>query len=267
VAVKQLRVSVGLAELRDDLARESEALDQNRHANVIELIGCCLETLEIVTELVQGSNLSDFLRADQTCLLQPLPLPCLAHIAQAVASALTHMAEMGWVHKDIKSPNILISSCWQVKLCDFGLALQLSARKSSRVAGSPAWMAPEVLLGEECNDKADVYSLGVVMWEMMTGGEIPWADKSNQQILEMVAHLKMKLFLRPSLREHFPEDLLLLVLRCWDHSADQRPSSLVLSQRLQQYVLQLNADQLDSMVSPRHLLCVTGGEQDLIGLM
>ena len=160
-----------------------------------------------MTELVLGANLSELLHsnidggrstgqaaADASKVF--LPSAHVWHIGIGVASALEHVGNTGWVHCDVKSANVLLSCEWGVKLCDFGLAsrafqsqtflshaLSLSLQ-TSPIAGSPGWMTPEVLNGHTPDPKADIFSLGVLIWEVVTGGQFPWHDKSSSQIRE-----------------------------------------------------------------------------------
>jgi len=168
------------------------------------------------------------------------------HIGIGVASALEHLDNNGWVHCDVKSANVLLSCEWGVKLCDFGLASRafpsqtfLSRAPSlspqtSPIAGSPGWMAPEVLNGHTPDPKADIFSLGVVIWEMVTGGQFPWHDKSSSQIRELVSRLKLRLHIPRASRELYPKELLEVLDSCWTHDGRDRPHAQVVAQRLQE---------------------------------
>lgn len=88
------------------------------------------------------------------------------------------------IHRDLKTPNLLVDKDWTIKVCDFGLSRSkkntyLSAKEGA--AGTPEWMAPEVLRNEPSNEKCDVYSFGVIMYELVTGQE-PWIDLNPMQV-------------------------------------------------------------------------------------
>lgn len=92
------------------------------------------------------------------------------------------------IHRDLKTPNLLVDKDWTIKVCDFGLSRSkkntyLSAKEGA--AGTPEWMAPEVLRNEPSNEKCDVYSFGVIMYELVTGLE-PWIDLNPMQVCRTV---------------------------------------------------------------------------------
>lgn len=98
------------------------------------------------------------------------------------------------MHCDLKSQNILLSEDWNVKICDFGLARykEKFLKDNHGKIGTPHWMAPEILRGEKYEEAADVYSFGVILWEMLTG-DIPFMGRSIAQITGMVGYHKEKL--------------------------------------------------------------------------
>jgi serine/threonine-protein kinase CTR1 len=91
------------------------------------------------------------------------------------------------VHRDLKSPNLLVDKKYTVKVCDFGLSrLKASTFLSSKsAAGTPEWMAPEVLRDEPSNEKSDVYSFGVILWELATLQQ-PWGNLNPAQVVAAV---------------------------------------------------------------------------------
>lgn len=95
-------------------------------------------------------------------------------------------------------------------------------------------MAPEVLNGHTPDPKADIFSLGVVIWEMVTGGQFPWHDKSSSQIRELVGRLKLRLHIPRASRELYPKELLEVLDSCWTHDGRDRPHAQVVAQRLQE---------------------------------
>jgi serine/threonine protein kinase len=95
-------------------------------------------------------------------------------------------------------------------------------------------MAPEVLKGHTPDPKADIFSLGVVIWEMVTGGQFPWHDKSSLQIRELVSRLKLRLHIPRASRELYPKELLEVLDSRWTHDGRDRPHAQVVAQRLQE---------------------------------
>jgi serine/threonine protein kinase len=93
--------------------------------------------------------------------------------------ALQYLHRKKILHCDLKSQNILLNEDWTVKICDFGLARykEKFQKDNHGKIGTPHWMAPEILRGEKYEESADVYSFGVIVWEMLTG-EIPYMGRS-----------------------------------------------------------------------------------------
>ena len=120
----------------------------------------------LVMEFIDGVTLSDILRHDS-----PFSETLALYILHEIAVCLRLLHSAGFIHRDIKSANILISRNGKVYVCDFGVAKLLAAgsNSTSTVSGTPLWMAPEVVQGNDYNESADVYSLGVTAFEILTG--------------------------------------------------------------------------------------------------
>jgi serine/threonine protein kinase len=104
------------------------------------------------------------------------------HDAVARGMAYLHSRRPPILHLDLKSPNILVDAGWRAKIADFGLSLAKNRTYASTTAamGTPEWMAPEVLRCERYDERADVFSFGVVLWELLTAQQ-PWADHNPMQ--------------------------------------------------------------------------------------
>ncbi|KAI3728130.1 hypothetical protein L6452_16760 [Arctium lappa] len=91
------------------------------------------------------------------------------------------------VHRDLKTPNLLVDKNWVVKVCDFGMSRMKhhTFLSSKSAAGTPEWMAPEVLRNEPSNEKCDVYSFGVILWELATL-RVPWTEMNSMQVVGAV---------------------------------------------------------------------------------
>ena len=136
----------------------------------------------------------------------------------AIALLYLHAREL--FHCDLKSQNVLINDDWTVKLCDFGLSRYQSkfdADNHGKI-GTPHWMAPEILRGEKYSRAADVYSFGVIMWEMLTS-DIPFKGRSVSQITGMVGYHKEIL----KVPEQCNKNLRKLVNNCLIYEPERRP--------------------------------------------
>jgi serine/threonine protein kinase len=123
----------------------------------------------MVLEYVEGESLRTYLRAHS-----PLPVDEVLHIACQLVETLTYVHAQGVVHRDLKPENMLIAPDRQVKLADFGIAARVGARRLtfnqlSNAVGTPDYMAPEQVRGERGDNRTDVYALGVVLYELLTG--------------------------------------------------------------------------------------------------
>jgi predicted Ser/Thr protein kinase len=146
----------------------------------------------------------------------------VAEIARQLCAGLAAAHEIGVLHRDLKSANIMIDGRGRVRIADFGLASFQHEVPDGAVAGTPAYMAPELFAGAPASTRTDIYSLGVVLYELVTGrSPFPGASVSELRRLKLAS-------LPPSLREHVPDvDPLLerLILACLEVDPSLRPAS------------------------------------------
>jgi tetratricopeptide (TPR) repeat protein len=164
VAFKAVRVGSSDA-AREQLAlAEAEAAARLAHPNIVHLydVGRCDRGAFLIMELLHGESLEERLERGP-----PLTLREAAHVATEIARGLAHAHEQGVVHRDLKPGNVFLCDDGQVKVLDFGLAHVFGRR--SRSGGTPAYMAPEQARGEPSDERADVYALGVILHELVTG--------------------------------------------------------------------------------------------------
>ncbi len=180
VAVKCLKPPAPLHEesftrvLRERFRREARtaAALQHRGVTVVHDFGECEGTLYLVMELLDGRNLSQLLE-DNTD--RPLPVPDVVDIAEQVAAALAYTHEQGIVHRDLKPANIMRLTDGTVKICDFGIARPGNDGFTAKLTGAgvamgtPHYMSPEQIGGDEVDHRSDLYSLGCVLYEIATG--------------------------------------------------------------------------------------------------
>jgi serine/threonine-protein kinase len=189
VALKLLRPELrGEPQLRAWMLREARAANRVVHSHIIDIqdIG---ETeqgeIYLVMEYLTGTSLSSEL------MHGPMPLLRSVDILEQVCSALACAHDLGVVHRDLKSDHILLTTSGErkdfVKILDFGLAhLAMDPRLAPEgaVFGTPAYMAPELVRGEEATPQTDLYALGVLFFEMLTG-QLPFCSDDRAKLLEM----------------------------------------------------------------------------------
>jgi len=127
------------------------------------------------------------------------------------------------VHRDIKPENLLVHTDGTLKLADFGLACEKKGAyvlSRSNLAGTPRYMAPEAYRDEKCTEKIDIYSLAMMIWEMLTS-QLPWDGSNFQDVRNAVANLAK----RPPLPADIPSGLSSLVTDCWHALPEKRPAA------------------------------------------
>ncbi len=182
VALKTLdRAAGGEAETLSHL-REARAAGSLDHPNIVTVydVAAAGERPFIAMEFVQGTDLKELLRPRQ-----PLPHDFVLQLVEQVASALDHAHGRGIVHRDVKPGNILITDDERVKLADFGIADTHGDRAGDRL-GTPHYVAPEQLKGQPVDRRADVFSLGVVVYEMLTGRR-PFEAPQLEEVVRRLA--------------------------------------------------------------------------------
>lgn len=190
VAVKVLRRELAQAVGADRFAREVDIASTMEHPNVVSLIdaGTSGEWLYCVMPLFEGETLRDRLDREGQ-----LPIEDALTIADAVAQGLDYAHDRGIVHRDVKPENILLSGD-NVGLADFGIARAVvQAEEGNKltstgiVVGTPTYMSPEQAAADKVDGRADIYALGCVLYEMLSGGE-PFTAPTAQGLLARHVH-------------------------------------------------------------------------------
>ncbi|XP_071134704.1 mitogen-activated protein kinase kinase kinase 7-like isoform X9 [Mytilus edulis] len=204
---------------------ELKQLSRVNHPNIVKLYGACTKppTVCLVMEYAEGGSLYNVLHG-----AGPQPIYNTAHAMSwllqcAIGVEYLHgMKPKALIHRDLKPPNLLLIMGGTVlKICDFGTACDIQTHMTNN-KGSAAWMAPEVFEGNMYSEKCDVFSFGIILWEVITrrkpfdeiGGpafRIMWAVHNGT---------------RPPLISNLPKPLELLMVRCWSGNPAERPSMI-----------------------------------------
>lgn len=220
VAVKVLRPAfMRDAALVESLLAEATAARSLHHHNIAGVLdaGQDQRAVYIVTEFVAGDSLQDRLVRGEA-----LPMAVAVNIAAAVADALAHAHQQGMVHGDLRPQNILFASDGQVKVTDFGLARALAASDALEPSSVLQWvrcMAPEVAEGQPASPTSDTYSLGCVLYEMLTGA--PAFPGENALVVALKHAREMPRPVRQA-NSSVPPALAAVVNRALEKTADRR---------------------------------------------
>jgi serine/threonine-protein kinase len=191
VAIKTMRLDKidaedKLQEIKTRFFREAESTGRLSHPNIVTIYDAGEEDhlVYIAMELLQGSTLKEWSHTPRLMAVSKL-IPILA----TVADAMDYAHRQGVVHRDIKPANIMLTTDHVVKVMDFGIATMASSArtKTETVLGTPTYMSPEQIAGKKVDGRSDVYSLGVVMFELLTGHP-PFKAENLSALLYAITH-------------------------------------------------------------------------------
>jgi serine/threonine-protein kinase len=221
VAIKILPPQLALdAEWKERFLREARAIAQLNHPNIATIYSIDQQddSLFIAMELIEGEPLSQMIAQG------PLTPADAVRVAVHVADGLAEAHEKGIVHRDIKPDNILVSKK-VVKILDFGIAKQIGGTadpgltQGGMVMGTPHYMSPEQALGRAVDARTDIFSLGVVLYEMLSGQKPFTGDAATQVLLQIVMNEPRDIAQAAS---GISRPLAMIVRRCMQKQADDR---------------------------------------------
>uniref|UniRef100_A0AAZ3S146 mitogen-activated protein kinase kinase kinase n=1 Tax=Oncorhynchus tshawytscha TaxID=74940 RepID=A0AAZ3S146_ONCTS len=228
---------VAVKKVRDIKETDIRHLRKLKHPNIITFKGICTQApcYCILMEYCAQGQLYEVLRAGRN-----ITPSLLIDWAMGMAGGMNYLHLHKIIHRDLKSPNMLITYDDAVKISDFGTSKEMSDKSTKMsFAGTVAWMAPEVIRNEPVSEKVDIWSFGVVLWEMLTG-EVPYKDVDSSAIIWGVGNNSLNL----PVPESCPDGFKILLRQCWSSKPRNRPS-------FRQILLHLDIASADLLSTPQ----------------
>ena len=212
---------------------EAAILKKLRHPNLIQLYAVCTqeEPVYIITELMKHGSLLEYLRGDG----RSLKLTQLIDMGAQVAAGMAYLEEKNCIHRDLGATNILVGEHLICKVAGFSLArvIDEDIYEAHTEAKFPVkWTAPEAAMYNRFSIKSDVWSFGILLYELITYGRFPYPGMNNTQVLEALQtgyHMPFP--------DGCPEQLYEIMMKCWRDDATSRPTFETLHWRLEEFYI------------------------------
>ncbi|MCA9581049.1 MAG: serine/threonine protein kinase [Myxococcales bacterium] len=235
VAIKALKASIAIdSQFAERFQREARFMASLQHENIIHVHDFVVEgdSMYIVMEYVRGIDLYDLL--EKTPQLVP---EVAAIVALQVARALDYAHFRGIIHRDIKPANVMISHQGEVKLMDFGIARDDTLSDLTETGtglGTPSYMSPEQILGDKLDFRSDIFSLGIVLYQMLTGQK-PFVEDDARTVMQKI---RLDRYMSPRrLRPGVPRPLERILARCMEKMpANRYPTTQALIDDLVEFI-------------------------------
>uniref|UniRef100_A0A8D0EAZ9 Mitogen-activated protein kinase kinase kinase n=1 Tax=Salvator merianae TaxID=96440 RepID=A0A8D0EAZ9_SALMN len=228
---------VAIKKVREQSETDIKHLRKLKHPNIIAFKGVCTQApcYCIIMEYCAHGQLYEVLRAGRKITPR-----LLVDWSTGIASGMNYLHLHKIIHRDLKSPNVLVTHNDTVKISDFGTSKELSDKSTKMsFAGTVAWMAPEVIRNEPVSEKVDIWSFGVVLWELLTG-EIPYKDVDSSAIIWGVGSNSLHL----PVPSTCPDGFKILMKQTWQSKPRNRPS-------FRQILMHLDIASADVLATPQ----------------
>ncbi|XP_065209781.1 plexin-A3-like [Planococcus citri] len=267
VAVKMLKSNYKDTDLVN-LVMEMELMKLiGRHDNVLGLLGCCTldGPLYIITEYSPHGNLLDFLRnrhlssKPKEISIDDLSEKRLVTFALQIATGMEYLASINCIHRDLAARNILIYDDYILKIADFGLARDTGHaeyyKQKTNGRFPVKWMAPEALTHRRYTTQSDVWSYGILLWEMMTFGAVPYSSYNDvdKLLIDIEEGYRM---MKP---KNCSTTIYSLMMKCWNYLPEERPDFTTIIEDLN--VILANDDAIAEQPDPYYLHVITEPSQ------
>ncbi|XP_064116990.1 tyrosine-protein kinase transmembrane receptor Ror-like isoform X1 [Macrobrachium nipponense] len=246
VAIKTLKENA-TAKTRQDFHREVELMTDLRHPNIVCLLGVVMkeEPMCMLFEHMSQGDLHEFLishspRSDVSACSDDgmsqvvLEQPDMLVIATQIAAGMEYLANHHYVHRDLASRNCLVGENLTVKISDFGLSRDIYSSDYYRVQSKSLlpvrWMPPESILYGKFTTESDVWSFGVVLWEIFSFGLQPYYGYNNQEVIDMIRSRHLL-----PCPEECPPRIYALMVECWHETPNRRPTFREIHGRLRSW--------------------------------
>ncbi|XP_037537498.1 tyrosine-protein kinase Lyn isoform X1 [Nematolebias whitei] len=218
VAVKTLKPGTMTPEA---FLEEANVMKTLHHDRLVRLYAVITKTepIYIITEFMANGSLLDFLKSDPGCKLQ---LPKLIDFSAQIAEGMAYIERKNYIHRDLRAANVLVSESMLCKIADFGLARVIEDDEYSARDGAKfpiKWTAPEAINYGTFTIKSDMWSFGVLLYEIITYGKIPYPGMTKAEVVSSIQRgYRMP---RP---DNCPQELYDIMTSCWNQKPDDRPT-------------------------------------------
>uniref|UniRef100_A0A8C4GTI5 Tyrosine-protein kinase n=1 Tax=Dicentrarchus labrax TaxID=13489 RepID=A0A8C4GTI5_DICLA len=218
VAVKTLKPGTMTVEAFMDEANVMKTLQHDRLVRLYAVV-TKIEPIYIITEFMANGSLLDFLKSDTGCKVQ---LPKLIDFSAQIAEGMAYIEKKNYIHRDLRAANVLVSESLLCKIADFGLARVIEDDEYSAREGAKfpiKWTAPEAINYGSFTIKSDMWSFGVLLYEIITYGKIPYPGMTKAEVMS-----SLQRGYRMPQPDNCPAELYEIMMSCWRNKPEDRPT-------------------------------------------